>query len=203
MARISRSYASSENSQRLVRQQLPHLADGHLVGHPAQHSQRLEIVQADELDDRARVQVVAHDDRHLVAEQGVDRGHATTKHRVVHRVVVHQGGHVDQLDHGRQRDRPRIARARRLVGQEQQRGPEHLPLHLEQVRVDLGDEPEVGLDDPAQFLRHPLQAARTGCWRSARVIGAVCELIRRRPAVSRWIRSLRSMNRMSTAIARS
>jgi hypothetical protein len=26
------------------------------------------------------------------------------------------------------------------------------------VRVDLGDEPEVGLDDPVQLVRYPLEA---------------------------------------------
>ena len=47
--------------------------------------------------------------------------------------------------------------AGRLVGQEQERGPEHLALHLEQMRVDLGDQPEIGLDDAAELLLHPLQ----------------------------------------------
>ena len=27
------------------------------------------------------------------------------------------------------------------------------------MRVDLGDQPEIGLDDPAQLLRHPVEAA--------------------------------------------
>ena len=99
---------------------------------------------------------------------------------MVHRVVVHQRGQVDQLDHRRQGDGARVAAAGGLVGQQQQGGPEHLALHLEQVRVDLGDQPEVGLDDPAELLLYPLEPGAHGRCRSARVIGAVWELI---PAV--------------------
>ena len=45
----------------------------------------------------------------------------------------------------------------RFLGQQQQRGPEHLALHLQQVAVHLGDEAEVALDDPAQLALHRLQ----------------------------------------------
>ena len=54
------------------------------------------------------------------------------------------------------------ATAGRLVGQQQQRGAEHLALHLEQMRVDLRDEAEVGLDDPAELLRHPVEPGADG-----------------------------------------
>ena len=73
------------------------------------------------------------------------------QHRVVHRVVVHQGGEVDQLHDRGERGGPRIGRAGRLVRQQQQRGPEHLALHLQEVRVHLGDQAEIRLDDAAEL----------------------------------------------------
>jgi len=126
--------------QRVVRQQLPHLAHRHLVGHPTQHPQRLELVQANQLDHRARVQVVAHDDRDLVAEQCVDGRHAPAENGVVHRVVVHQGREVDQLDHGGQRGGMRRPGAGRLVGKQHDGGPKQLALHLQQVGVHVADQ---------------------------------------------------------------
>ena len=93
--------------------------------------------------------------------------------------------------------------AGRLVGQQQQRRAEHLALHLEQVRVDLGDQAEVGLDDPAQLLRHPLEPGAHRALQVGQGDRGDLRAHSRRPAVSRWMRSLRSMNRMSTAIARS
>ena len=77
---------------------------------------------------------------------------------MVHRVVVHQGGEVNQLHYRGQRRCPRIAPAGGFLGQEQERGPEHLALHLEQMRVDLGDQTEVGLHDPPKLQLHPLQS---------------------------------------------
>ena len=68
-----------------------------------------------------------------------------------------------------------------LVGEQQQGRPEHLALHLEQMRVDLGDQAEVRLDDAAQLLRHPLEPGAHGRCRSASVTGAICELIRAAP----------------------
>ena len=130
-------------------------------------------------------------------------GMPAPEHRMVHRVVVHQGGEVDQLDHRRERHGARVGAAGGLVGQQQQRGPEHLALHLEQVRVHLGDQAEVRLDDAAQLLPHPLQPRRARPLevgeRDRRGSGGHA----RRPAASRWTRSPRSMNRMSTARARS
>jgi hypothetical protein len=55
--------------QRIVSEQLSHLTDCHFVGDPAQHPQRFQIVQPHQLDHCSRIQVVAHDNRHLVAEQ--------------------------------------------------------------------------------------------------------------------------------------
>ena len=76
---------------------------------------------------------------------------------MVHRIVVHQRGDVDQLDHRREGDNARIARPRGLVRQEQQGGPEHLSLHLEKMRVHLGDQAKVRLDDAAELLLHLVQ----------------------------------------------
>ncbi len=122
---------------------------------------------------------------------------------MVHRVVVHQRGQVDQLDHRGEGRGPRVGVAGGLVGQQQERGPEQLALHLEEVRVDLGDQPEVGLDDAAELVLHPLEPGAQRPLevgqRDGRSLGAHLP----RSAVSRWMRSPRSMNRMSTASARS
>ena len=77
---------------------------------------------------------------------------------MVHRVVVHQGGQVDQLDHRRE-GRWCAGRASPVASSASSSrvGPEHLALHLEQMRVDLGDQAEVRLDDAAELLRHPLE----------------------------------------------
>ena len=71
------------------------------------------------------------------------------------------------------------------------------------MRVDLRDQAEIRLDDPAELVRHPVEPAAHGTLQigegDRRDLGAHS----RRPAASRWMRSLRSMNWMSTAIARS
>ena len=94
--------------------------------------------------------------------------------------------------------------AGRLVGQEQQRRPEHLALHLEQVGVHLGDEAEIGLDDAAAA---PAAPAQPGPKRTLQVGQRDRRGLRRSfvaaPRVSRCMRSPRSMKRMSTAMARS
>ena len=46
--------------------ELPHLPDRHLVGHTRQHAQCLVIVEPHQLDDRARIEVITHDDGDLM-----------------------------------------------------------------------------------------------------------------------------------------
>ena len=45
----------------------------------------------------------------------------------------------------------------RFFGQEQEGGPEHLALHLEQVGIYLGDQAEVRLDDAPKLLLDLIQ----------------------------------------------
>ena len=101
-----------------------------------------------------------------------------------------------------ERGGPRVGGAGRLVGQQQQRGPEHLALHLQQVRVDLGDQAEVRLDDPAELGPHLVQpgARRApGCPRASPGIGLGHGVP---PFEMARSRSARSMKWMSTASAR-
>jgi hypothetical protein len=136
-------------AQAIVCQELAHFADRHLVGHPREHPQRLEITEPDQLDDGARIEIVAHDHRHLVTEERVDRRHARGAARMIDRVVVHQGREVDQLHHRGHVHRARVLAPGRVVHQEDDGGPEELALHLQQVRVDVADEREIGGDEPA------------------------------------------------------
>ncbi len=187
--------------QPVVRQQLAHLPDRHLVGDPRQHAQRLEVVEPDQLDHRARVEVVSHDHGDLVAEERVDRRHPAPQHRMVHRVVVHQRGDVDQLDHRGQRHRPVLVPPGGLVGQQHQRRAEELPAGLQEVGVHLRDEPEVGLDDAPDLVRHPGEALGNRRLevgqRHRRGRGSHAP-----PPASRPRRSFRSRKPMSTASAR-
>jgi len=148
--------------QPVVRLELAHLPHRHLVGHAGEDAQRFEIVETDQLDDRAGVQVVAHDHGGLVREQGVDRRHPAPQGRVVDRVVVHQRGQVDQLDRGGQRHRAGVPPAGRLVAEQQDRGPEELALGAQQVGADLGDAREVGGDDAVQLVGHARQLGLDG-----------------------------------------
>ena len=95
-------------------------------------------------------------------EQGVDRGHTATQRRVVHRIVVHERGEVDQLHHRRERDGPGLAPAGSLMAEQQQRRAKQLPLHAQEVLVDLGDDGKVGGDDSAQLGDHALELLRHG-----------------------------------------
>ena len=110
--------------------ELPHLPHGHLVGDARQHAQRLVVVQADQLDDRPRIEIVPHDYRDLMGEQRVDRGQPASQYRVIDGVVVHERREVDQLDDGGERHRARILGSCRLVTEQEQRGPEEFPFHL-------------------------------------------------------------------------
>ena len=52
-------------------------------------------------------QEVAHQHRGLVAEHRIGRGEAAAQQALVHHVVVQQGGGVDELDAGGERDMAR------------------------------------------------------------------------------------------------
>ena len=79
---------------------------------------------------------------------------------MVYRIVVHQGGQMNQLDYRRQRNRTGVRLASDLVGKERQRGPEELSAQHRQVGVHLFDLVEVRNDDATEFVDHPFQATR-------------------------------------------
>ncbi len=143
--------------ERIVRRELPHLADRHHVRRGGEHAQNLHVAEPDELDHGARVEVVAHDDRHLVREQRVHRRHAPPEHGVIHRVVVHERGEMHELDDGGERRRARLRTLLHFAREEHERGAEHLPLHEQQVAVDLVDERQVGGDDPHELVADATQ----------------------------------------------
>jgi len=109
---------------------------------------------------------------------------------------------VNQLEHRGQGRGPRGPGSSRLIGQQEQRRPEQLALHLEQVRIDLGDQAEITLDDPPQLAAHQFQpVAKRGLdlpQRHAHCLGAHARF-----PVSFFMRLRVSWNPMSTAITRS
>ena len=143
----------------VVRLQLAHLADRHLVGHAREHPQRRQVLEAHQLHDRAGVEVVPHDHGHLMREQAVDRRHPAAQRRVVHRIVMDQRRQVDELDDSGEGHRARVrgARPRRLRAEQQQRRPEQLPFHAQEVFVDFGDDREVRRDEAPQLVHHPIE----------------------------------------------
>src|SRR6059036_112655 len=66
-------------------------------------------------------------------EQRIDGGQPAPQYGVVHRVVVHEGREMDQLNDGGERHRTRILGPCRLVTEQEQRRPEQLSLHLQEV----------------------------------------------------------------------
>ena len=85
-------------------------------------------------------QVVAEQHGRLVAAEVVDRRALAAQLGLVQHVVVHERGHVDHLDDGRDRRRARrSARRTALPASSTQRRPEHLPAEAADVldqRVD-------------------------------------------------------------------
>ena len=104
---------------------------------------------------------------------------------MVYRIIVNQGGKVDQLNHGAEGRCSGVGAAGGLFRQEQECGAEHLPLHLKQMRIDPGDQPEVRLDDAPKLLLHPLQTGAKGLLQLGERNRGGLMTHERRPAVSR------------------
>jgi len=81
---------------------------------------------------------------------------------VVHRVVVDEGGQVDELDERGQRLGARVGLAVQLVAQQHQPGAEELAADLQQVVVDLVHRGEVRHHDAADLVHHRVQAVLDG-----------------------------------------
>lgn len=76
---------------------------------------------------------------------------------MVDRVVVNERRQMHQLDHGGQRQRVVAGLTVDRIGEEHECRPEQLPLHEEEVLVDVLDHVEVGQHDPADLLADPVE----------------------------------------------
>ena len=136
------------------------------LGHRREHVGRLAGLLVQREPERLRVEPVAREDGHVLAEADVTRRAAAAQVVVVHRrqVVVDQRVRVDQLERGRERQRPRGVAAQRPRRREREHRPDPLPAGHQRVAhrlleprgVGLAREPqrvEVGVDLGAQMLR--------------------------------------------------
>ena len=120
--------------------------DSHRVGTQPRHQPR-----------RRREQVVAGQDRDVVAPPGVGAGRAATHLRLVHHVVVVQRRQVHQLDDGTaDGDLPGVGIGAELGGQHREQRAEAFATGLEQMLHRLGHQ-LVGL---AQLGGHQVLDAR-------------------------------------------
>jgi hypothetical protein len=79
---------------------------------------------------------------------------------VIDRVVVDEGGEVDQL-HDRRECLGFGSRSfAHFITQEKQARPEELPPDLEKVVVDLGQPIKIASDDPAKLIHDPIEPIR-------------------------------------------
>ena len=102
-------------------------------------------------------EVVAEQNGRLVAGPPADGGVATADVGFVQDVVVHECGHVHQLDHGRQRMVLLRDLPARPGGQQQQPRAKHLAPILPDVRAEFVDHGQVGeqlvVENLADFLQ--------------------------------------------------
>ena len=129
--------------------QLLHLALG---DHRRGGGQDLEHAQAaigDHELEGAAEQEVADQHRRLVAPDGVRGGRAAPEPAVVDHVVVQQGGGVDELDAGGQRQLPRAAIAAQSRREQREDRPDPLAAG--------GDDVARQLRDQADFALHPVE----------------------------------------------
>ena len=119
---------------------LPHLAGDQLGECLRDHPHRVRAQPADQ-PRRRREQIVAGQDRDVVAPAGVGAGRAAADVRLVHHVVVVERGQVHQLD-DRARDRhlPRVGVGPQLRGQHREQRAEPLAAGLEQVHHRVADD---------------------------------------------------------------
>ena len=75
---------------------------------------------------------------------------------------MYQRGEMNQLDHGTEGNRARGVAARRLVAQQQERGPKQLSFHLQEMLVHFADDGEIGGDHAAQLRYNLLELVGHG-----------------------------------------
>ncbi len=124
-------------------EQLQHLALGDGVGGVGQDAHDAHVVQLDHQLERARVQEVADQHAGGVAPQRVGGLAAAAQVRLVHHVVVQQGGGMDELDHRRQLDVLIAAVAGRARRQHMQHRTQALAAAGDDVVRDLVDQHHV------------------------------------------------------------
>src|SRR4029079_8983514 len=95
---------------------------------PSKDLHYLEQPIFDEKKESLRVKVIPHDDRGLVIPQTVYGGNTSPEERPVDRIVVAHGGGVNQFDDGRRNDGFLGGRPLQALAEEQERGPETLPV---------------------------------------------------------------------------
>ena len=109
-----------------------------------------------------RQDIVAADDRDAVAEKRVGRGFAAPGGGIVHDIVVHQGGHVDEFDGGpdggdARRGRCRAAGRGRRARPSQGAGACRRPAEYDVVRALT-----VRTSEPMDSSRRASTASRSG-----------------------------------------
>ena len=149
----------------------------------------------------------------LVHDDSVDhsvlrRGLPTINALFSHQIAVIMGDYLYsraiielvKLDDRRQCDGARIVRSRGLAAEQQQRRPEQLALHLQQMLVDFGDDGKIGGDDAPQLVDYQLQIGDNGALNVVQRDAGRGD--RHLAFASAFTRCSASRNRMSTAKTR-
>ena len=76
---------------------------------------------------------------------------------MIHRVIVHQRGEVNQLQRRGKRDSLLLRLLRSFAGEQQQCRTEHLAAHRQQMRAHLTDQRQIAGDDLGHRVRYTLQ----------------------------------------------
>jgi len=146
----------------IVEDELPHFADRHAVRRVGEEGDLFELPERDNLDDRARIEVVSRDDRDLVRPAVVDGGPASSPRGVIDRIIVHEGRDMQQIDDGPQLHGIRRGAPSHAVGEEEQGGPEELPGAREQVVAHLVKGLESRWHHPAELALDGKEPVRYG-----------------------------------------
>ena len=125
-------------------EELQHFAVGNLAGGVGHDPQHPHVAERHHHLARARVERVADQYRHLVAEHCVRGASSPPELRVVDDVVVEQGGGVDELDDYRKLDVPVAVVTERTRGEQHQQRPQPLAPAPDDVLRDLVHKSDVG-----------------------------------------------------------
>jgi hypothetical protein len=113
--------------------------------------------------ERLAEQVVAHEHGNQVVPLGIDRSLAPAGGRLVHHVIVQQGGRVDQLDGHACQNSSRRQGACGASREKHQGGPEALASAAQQMLGDTQDEGRIHGQNGTQLLLELIQILFDGC----------------------------------------